>query len=51
MNTSEFAEKYGYAQTTVQRWCRTRRIPSLNFNGSYRIDEDKAIEAIRNGHA
>lgn len=51
MSTNEFAAKYGFAQETVQRWCRTKRIPSLNFAGEYRIDEDEALEVIRNGHA
>lgn len=47
MKTAEFAAKYGYKQSTIQRWCRNKSIPALEINGHYRINEDEALTALR----
>lgn len=46
MSTKEFATKYGFAQSTVQRWCRKNHITSILINGSYRLVEDDVLKAL-----
>jgi excisionase family DNA binding protein len=47
LNAKEVAEYFGVKTTTVYRWCREGRIPSLKIGKHWRMRREQLVDFVK----